>query len=1224
MKSFGHIFFFELKYRLGRLPTYLYFLPFFILIIILMVNGFISFGSEKAYLNSSRAIHNLVATFSIFCTMIASAFMGVPVYRDLEHNTKGYFMSYPIGEKGYLLGRYLGSFVVLFLVCLSIPLGQMVGAALGPVLGLEEADRFGPLNFSAYLNAVVIILLPNLFFVGTLFFSLVALTRKIFAAYTGSVLFFIAYLLANALTQDIEQRDLAAILDPFGLNALGNATRYWTPVEQNTSLPPLEGALLWNRLLWIGLGLAMLLFTLYRFNFNDFVSNKIGKSKSEKAEEAAVGRLRLPQVTQSFTTGIYFRQMFRLAWLEFTNVVRDIYFLGILLGGVLFLFLDGWFGSPIYGTPSLPTTFAMLEVKDATYIVFVFIILIFYTGEVVHRDRSVNFNNIADALPVPNWMIYGSKFLALVYVAFMLVNLPLVCGVLNQVARGYFNFEFGMYFTDLYLLEFPEYLQLTMLTFFVHILVNNKFPGHVVSISIWVLLFALRNFAELDYNLFFYSYTSGYTISDMNGFGSFFKSMFTFNGYWLALGALLLTLGNLFWNRGAETDWRTRWAVAKQRLNPVSGALLSLFTLIWLGLGGLIYYNVSVLNTYRTADQGRDAQADFEKRYRKLERVLQPKITDLKLYADLFPEELRATVRSVATMTNKWDRPIDTLYVSVTGGRLQYLKINGQALEPIYRDSIMTDRTGSQAMGEANSKGERGFVWYKLPKTLAPGDTATMETMMVRQPKGFANSGFDRELVANGTFIGGGIPSFGYPGIELSSDKERKKRGLPERKYSQPPQDDKWGLSNLLFNDDADYITYECVVSTAPDQLAISPGYLQREWLDKGRRYFHYKMEGEMDMFFNLVSARYAVAKDVWNGPKGEKVNIEIFHHPTHQYNVERFTKSVKASLDYFGTNFTPYQYKQMRILEFPRYAGFAQSFPNTVPYSESFGWLGNFSNPDDTDYAFYVTSHEVAHQWWGHQVTPSNTRGANQLSETLAEYSALMVLKNAYSNNAMQKFLRYALDRYLSGRANESKFEETLFNNDSRSYVWYQKGSLIMYALADYIGEDKLNQGLKSFLDTAAFRPQAPFATTGEFLPYLEAVTPDSLQYFIEDSWKKIVLYENRVVNATYQKTKDNEYKVKMTVMAKKIYYDGLGKEIGTGKGKKDYIDLGVFAEDGKNAQGMKAKTPLYLQKHWLGEGEQTFEFTVQGKPVKAGIDPYNKLIDRVPEDNLKAVEEQ
>jgi aminopeptidase N len=366
-----------------------------------------------------------------------------------------------------------------------------------------------------------------------------------------------------------------------------------------------------------------------------------------------------------------------------------------------------------------------------------------------------------------------------------------------------------------------------------------------------------------------------------------------------------------------------------------------------------------------------------------------------------------------------------------------------------------------------------------------------------------------------------------------------------------------------------------------------------------------------------VSSARYEVLREQWKGKDGQKVNIEIFHDTKHTYNTDRYVKSVKASLDYFGTNFSPYQYTQLRVLEFPRYASFAQSFPNTVPYSEGFGWVADFSDVDDTDYAFYVTSHEVAHQWWGHQITPSYTRGANQISETMAEYSALMVLKKEYGKDVMQRFLRYALDSYLRGRASESKFEDNLLENESRAYVWYYKGSIILYALQDLVGEDRLNKGFAKFLKNAAFRQKPPFATSREWYSYIKEVTPDSLQYFLEDSFEKITLYENKITEAKATDLKNGTYKLKLKVNTKKIYYDGQGNATGEGKGK-DYIDIGIFTEDGKNKSGMKKKIPLYLEKHALSKGEHIIEIVVKGKPLKAGIDPYNKLIDRVPDDNL------
>jgi hypothetical protein len=239
-----------------------------------------------------------------------------------------------------------------------------------------------------------------------------------------------------------------------------------------------------------------------------------------------------------------------------------------------------------------------------------------------------------------------------------------------------------------------------------------------------------------------------------------------------------------------------------------------------------------------------------------------------------------------------------------------------------------------------------------------------------------------------------------------------------------------------------------------------------------------------------------------------------------------------------------------------------------------------------------------------------------------MAQYSALMVLSHEYGRDCMQEFLKYELDRYLRGRAGEDKFEATLLDNDSRDYVWYRKGSLILYALQDLIGEQQLNEAFRKFIDTAAFRQKPPFPTSNEWYSYIQAATPDSLQYFIQDAFEKITLYENRAVSATYEELTNDQYKVILEIDTKKVYYDGLGNTLEEGNGS-DLIEIGIFAAEGKNDKGMKEKRPLYLRKHWLSPGKHTLEFVVSEQPVRAGIDPYNKLIDRIPDDNVVSVEE-
>ncbi len=1210
---FKEIFLFEIKYRIKRPATWAYFgiLLIFGLIVSIGGNGP---ASEKVFVNSPVAIATMLVTISIFGIMLASAIMGVPIYRDIEHKTENYYFSYPISEKGYLMGRFFGSMAVLLLVSLGLHLGLIIGFAIGPFAGYEEAERFTDFNLWYYIQPTLTLYWTNFFFAGCIFFALVSLTKKVMLAYAGGAILFITYLISLTLTQDIDNKNLVSLLDPFGFGSYQNVIEYWTPEEQNTQTVPFQGMLVWNRLIWVGLGLIAFFVTLFRFDFISFLNKNYGtkKKKSMEVESMPSAALTLiPKVSKAFSGFGNFKLMFGLAIMEFKNIIRDNFFKAILIAAVLFLFFDAWFGFPIYGTPSLPLTYYMLEVKDFTYIVLIFILIVFMTGEVLHRERNVNYDQIFGSLPIPNRIVYGSKFLALVMVSFILVNMILVSGVINQVIKGYFNFEFEKYFTDLYLIEFPKYIIFTMLAFFVHALVTKKFMGHVIAIAIWVFLFGLNSLADVNNNLYLYSYAPGYTVSDLNGFGHFGAALFWFRSYWLACGGLLTVIGYLFWKRGTDSGRKARWQLAKERLNVRTVGALALLFIVFLGCGIFINYNTKTLNKYRTVKAGTIGSANYEKQLSKYDKIAQPKVTDVKIYADLIPEERFATIKTNFIMVNKSDEVIDSLHLN--WGSEGLLKREIKSLTIAGKKPVLGKRYDAF-----------GYEIYAFDSPLQPGDTIAMELEVDANYKGFPNEGSGSTIVYNGTFLNNNFfPSFGYSSQnELTSDQDRKKYELPIKDYQLPENTDQWGTSNLLFNDDADYITFEGTVSTAPDQIAIMPGYLQREWEENGRKYYHYKMEGELDFFYNISSAAYAVHREEWTGKSGEKVNIEIFHHPTHTYNIDRFVKGVKHSMDYFSENYGPYQYRQMRILEFPRYANFAQSFPNTVPFAESFGWVGDFSDPNDLDYVYTVTAHEVAHQWWGHQITPSATRGSNQISESMAEYSSLMVMKKEYGVDAMQKFLKEELDRYLRGRANESKFEKTLLDNDNQSYVWYRKGGLILYALQDLIGEDNLNRGFKAYADTAKFRPAAPFTTTAEWYNYINSVTPDSLKYYLEDSFEKITLYSNKVTAATYKKLADDEYEVTVEVESAKNYFDGNGKLLSSGE-QANLIEIAVFDKDTENEQGMTIKAPLVLEKTWVKPGKSTYTYVTNKMPVKAGIDPYNKMIDRIPDDNLVSVEE-
>ncbi|WP_312188752.1 M1 family aminopeptidase, partial [Sphingobacterium sp.] len=423
-------------------------------------------------------------------------------------------------------------------------------------------------------------------------------------------------------------------------------------------------------------------------------------------------------------------------------------------------------------------------------------------------------------------------------------------------------------------------------------------------------------------------------------------------------------------------------------------------------------------------------------------------------------------------------------------------------------------------------------------------------------------------------------------------------------------------------------------VSTAKDQLAIAPGYLTKEWEKDGRKYYQYRMDSEILNFFAFNSAEYEVKKDKWNG-----VNLEIYYHKGHTYNLERMMASSKASLAYYTKEYSAYPHRQLRIIEFPRTAGtFAQSFANTIPFSEAIGFIAdvNEKKEDAVDYPYAVTAHEIAHQWWAHQVVGANAQGATLMSESMSEYSSLKVLEKRYGKGQMRKFLKDALDGYLKGRSAEKLGEKPLMYNENQMYIHYQKGSLVLYALSDYLGENLFNRTAQSYLQQTAFQ-NPPYTISSEFVNRFRQATPDSLRYLIKDMFETITLYNNKVEKVSSKKLDNGKYQVDIQFEVSKYRVDGNGKKSYNDEGgqalsfKKsdrvtvkslplaDYIEVGIFS-DKKSKDGNK-RQELYLKKHKIDRINNTLTLVVDQKPEQVGIDPYNKLIDIESDDNRKDI---
>ncbi len=465
-------------------------------------------------------------------------------------------------------------------------------------------------------------------------------------------------------------------------------------------------------------------------------------------------------------------------------------------------------------------------------------------------------------------------------------------------------------------------------------------------------------------------------------------------------------------------------------------------------------------------------------------------------------------------------------------------------------------------------------------------------------------------MVGNGTFLNNMeiAPILGMARDGLLKDRaKRRKYGLPAERRMAKLGD----VASMQFNGlrkDADWVSSDITVTTVADQTPIAPGYKVSDVVKGDRRVARFVTEAPIQNFVSIQSARYQIAHETYKG-----VDLAIYYDAQHPWNIGRMKGAMKASLDYMGTEFSPYQFRQLRFQEFPDYAQFAQSFANTIPWSEGLFFISNYRDPTKIDMITYVGAHEIGHQWWAHQVIGADQQGGAMLSETFAQYSALMVMKRMYGESQIRKFLKFELDSYLRARGGDSIEEQPLYKVEEQPYVYYRKGSLVMYRLQSEIGEAAVNRALRRVLAQYAFKG-APYPRSLDLVAAIRAEAPADKQALITDLFEKIALYDVKTTGVTSTKRADGRWQVTLTVEAKKMYADGKGKE--TPAPLSEAMDVGLFtAEPGK--KDFKAGNVMLYERRMIRSGVQTLTFTVDRAPKFAGVDPYNTVIDRNGDDN-------
>lgn len=1146
-------------------------------------------GSEGGLLaNAAYATARNYLIVSAFFMFITTSFIANVVVRDDETGYGPIIRSTPITKFQYLIGRFLGAFAMSAICFLLVPLAMVIGSHMP----WADPTHLGPTRLFDHLYAYFLLALPNLFIHAAIFFALATITRSMMSTYFGVITFTAGFLLLQgSYTGHPQLQKAVALADPFGSQAMSGAIRYWTIAERNTTLPDFAGLLLYNRLLWVGIAIACLVFACVTYRFADQGMSK-RERKKQKLENAAAeetprfaGAASLPSPAHDSAA------MRALVWMrtrfEMKQVIVSPAFAMLLAWGLFTTAFVLITQRDPDGRPRFPTTLLIIPKIEEAFSMIPLVIAIYYAGEVVWRERSRRVHELVDASPLPNWAYVIPKTMAMALVLVSILVINVVAGIILQLSMGYTHLELAKYVLWYVLPAAWDMLLLAALAVFIQSISPHKAVG-------WAAMMAFLLWKELiskvfNHKLVNYGATPAMPISDINGAGSFWVGPWILRLYWGAFAALLLLAAHLLWRRGTEIRLRPRLANARRRLSGASGLVAAAAIAIFAGTGAFAYYNTNVLNQYRSPKALEAWIANFEKKYWKYHDLPQPTIKDLDLNIAIYPQQRRATIAGKYLLRNETPVAIPDVHVRVLDSDLQLAKLTIAGAQP-----VMTDP-------------EFRYRIYHLDHPMQPGEARVLTFEAQHWERGFRNSYPNTSLIENGTFMAVDelMPVVGRGGMPRLSDPERRRKYGLAADMKLPKLED---LSTTQYSTlGVGWTKSDITISTSSDQTPIAPGKKVSDVTRRGRRTARFVSQAPILIFFNAQSARYAEKHRMHNG-----VDLGVYYHPAHPWNVDRMLDALATSLDYYQANFGPYQFDHVRIVEFPGYRYFAQAFAGTIPYSETYGFLSDFRKPETVDGVTGTTAHELAHQYWAHQLIGAATEGSDVLSETLAMYSAMMVLEKLHGEDHIRRFLQYELDYYLAWRAQAGGKEAPLARADE-PWIIYRKGSLVMYLLRKRLGEDAVNHALRGLLERYKFKG-APYPRSLDLIAALraEAKTPED-QALITDLFERVTLYDLKVTQPAAVQRPDGKWDVTVPVEAKKMYGD-------TPAPLDEHIEVGLFtAEPGVDV--FDQKDVILMERQPIHSGSQVLRFVTEIRPLYAGVDPYNYYIDRNSEDNVVAV---
>lgn len=1165
-------------------------------------------GGERVKLNGAISLAENIGLLSLLSLFFGAVFTVTGVMRDENHKFLEIIHATPIKTFDMAFSRMSGVAIVTFLCILA----GVIGMAAGQFSPWADKEAFGPFIPGHWLYSIVFYVGINALLVSSIYMFIAALTRNKALVYVSAVGLFMLYNAVGIFLGENSPDLTMTLAEPFGLAPLSIVTEFWTPLEKNTQNVPLIGYFGLNRLVYSVFAVGLFIVTLARYK-RGMVQNKTKRKKAEK--DAETQPLLVTTLTPDHSARADLAGFTARTKLEYMAIIKSVPFI-ILSCLALALFISNiYFAIEFTPDATLPTSAFMSNLVLGSFGLSMLIISVFFGGDIMWRERTVNIHEILDATPVKNTTLTASKWTALGAVILTLIVLGVVCGVAAQLLLGGTDVHLG------------TYLRIGIGSFGIIMLVNaalvmflqNFMPGRVIGMLVaggFIVGLAFISMLPFYHPLFdFGSGTTMGAYSEINGFNGLtnFSSWMT---YWGGLLLLFFVSSIWLWRRGTETSLRSRLRGLRAQFGPATGALAALGLASFISFGGLIYKRYNVDQDYRNSKAAEKRIVAFEKMVLPLADINTPKIRSVEADVNFKPSKQSAVVKGRYVMENWHDTPIETLYVKLASDHPEdnrLVEIDGAVHDTQSKDIEQLE--------------DYGYRRYTFSPPLAPGATTQMRFETYFHPP---RLGDGSSILKNGTFVNNSdvMPFLGIAKNFLSDPDKRRKFDLGERERA-PARTDEAARQYQFFDRSSDYVDFQARMCTDIGQIAIAPGTLIKTYEENGQACRDYKSNVPIANFFSFVSQDFTEERDIWTGENGQSLPIVIYYHASHNYNVDLMMAAAKKSMDVFTQTYGPYHYEQVRIMEFP-YRSFAQSFAGTIPFSENIGFVQNPGDPEDpesVDLATYVTMHEIGHQWFGHQIMPAYTKGFNVLSEGLTENAAMTAYEQELGWGKARRILKQrSIQGYLTGRTSDKENEVSLATVENKGYMDYNKANWVFWGLRKTVGADIINGAMKNLVDEFGYSGP-PYPTSLDVVRHLtQAVGPEYAQ-LVSDYWDRITLWKLEFAEeapAAVSETEDGRFEVVLNITVdKRVTSEEDGKDASVqdidGVTLDELIEIGFYAEDPTEALGGGW---IAKERVRVSDVENTLTFTLSERPTHILLDPQRLLIERNHKDNLHEID--